>query len=198
MLAAWLFFCALADAALITAGVFGMAEALNDRPQWAQALAFLGAIFLAWYGWKALQRMRNPAQLQASEGGENLSRRHAIAQAAAFTLLNPHVYLDTVVLVGSMGAQQPVGASNMVCSRRQCCQRYLVQFAGFWGPVVGTLVCTPQGMASVGRHHWPHHVLASGPDAASCGSDNLEQCSNRQSQVSRCTCIQVVVSKLLR
>lgn len=101
------FFCALADAVLITAGVFGMAEALNDRPQWAQALALLGAVFLAWYGWKALQRMRQPAQLQASEGGENLSRWHAIAQAAAFTLLNPHVYLDTVVLVGSMGAQQP-------------------------------------------------------------------------------------------
>ena len=101
------FFCALADAALITAGVFGMAEALNDRPQWAQALAFLGAIFLAWYGWKALQRMRNPALLQASADGENLSLGHAIAQAAAFTLLNPHVYLDTVVLVGSMGAQQP-------------------------------------------------------------------------------------------
>jgi L-lysine exporter family protein LysE/ArgO len=101
------FFCALADAALITAGVFGMAQALNDRPQWAMALALIGAVFLAWYGWKALQRMRNPAQLKASEGGDNLSRLHAIAQAAAFTLLNPHVYLDTVVLVGSMGAQQP-------------------------------------------------------------------------------------------
>lgn len=101
------FFCALADAVSIAAGVFGMAKALNDRPQWAQALALLGALFLAWYGWKALQRMRNPAQLQASEGGENLSRRYALAQAAAFTLLNPHVYLDTVVLVGSMGAQQP-------------------------------------------------------------------------------------------
>ena len=101
------FFCALADAVLIAGGVFGMAKALNDRPEWAQALALLGAVFLAWYGWKALQRMRNPANLQASEGGENLSRRHAIAQAAAFTLLNPHVYLDTVVLVGSMGAQQP-------------------------------------------------------------------------------------------
>jgi L-lysine exporter family protein LysE/ArgO len=100
-------FCAMADAALITAGVFGMAQALKERPQWAQALALLGTVFLAWYGWNALQRMRHPAQLQASEGGENLSRWHAIAQAAAFTLLNPHVYLDTVVLVGSMGAQQP-------------------------------------------------------------------------------------------
>ena len=101
------FFCAAVDAALITAGVFGMAEALSDRPEWARALALLGAVFLAWYGFKALQRMRHPAQLQASEGGENLSRLNATVQAAAFTLLNPHVYLDTVVLVGSLGAQQP-------------------------------------------------------------------------------------------
>jgi L-lysine exporter family protein LysE/ArgO len=101
------FFCAAVDAALITAGVFGMAEALSDRPEWARALALLGAVFLAWYGFKALQRMRHPTQLQASEGGENLSRLNAMAQAAALTLLNPHVYLDTVVLVGSLGAQQP-------------------------------------------------------------------------------------------
>ena len=101
------FFCAAVDAALIMAGVFGMAEALSDRPEWARALALLGAVFLAWYGFKALQRMRHPAQLQASEGDENLSQLNAVVQAAAFTLLNPHVYLDTVVLVGSLGAQQP-------------------------------------------------------------------------------------------
>lgn len=100
-------FCAAADAALITAGVFGMAEALSDRPQWAKALAVLGAVFLAWYGWTALQRMRSPSQLHASSGDVIVSRWNAVAQAAAFTLLNPHVYLDTVVLVGSMGAQQP-------------------------------------------------------------------------------------------
>ncbi|MEW6317957.1 MAG: LysE family transporter, partial [Pseudomonadota bacterium] len=42
----------------------------------------------------------------AVAGGDGLSRRAALAQAAAFTLLNPHVYLDTVLLVGSIGAQQ--------------------------------------------------------------------------------------------
>ena len=100
-------FCALMDAALITAGVFGMARALGDRPQLARALALAGAAFLAWYGWKAFQRMRHAGSLQAAGGGEALSRRAALAQAAAFTLLNPHVYLDTVLLVGSIGAQQP-------------------------------------------------------------------------------------------
>lgn len=100
-------FCATADAVLIMAGVFGMAQALGDRSEWTRALALAGAAFLAWYGWKALMRMRNPYRLQAASGGEGLNRGAAMAQAAAFTLFNPHVYLDTVLLVGSMGAQQP-------------------------------------------------------------------------------------------
>lgn len=65
-----------------------------------------GATFLAVYGWKALQRARHAQQLEASVGGAGLSRGVALAQAAAFTLLNPHVYLDTVLLLGSIGAQQ--------------------------------------------------------------------------------------------
>ncbi|MEY4978904.1 MAG: Arginine exporter protein ArgO [Pseudomonadota bacterium] len=100
-------FCAVADALLISAGVFGMAQALGNSPRLAQGLALAGAAFLAWYGGKALARMRAAGQLQASAGGATLSRRAAMAQAAAFTLLNPHVYLDTVLLVGSIGAQHP-------------------------------------------------------------------------------------------
>lgn len=100
-------FCATADAVLIMAGVFGMAKALGDRPDWARALALAGALFLAWYGWKALMRMRRPDRLQASSGGQGLKKSAVVAQAAAFTLLNPHVYLDTVLLVGSIGSQQP-------------------------------------------------------------------------------------------
>ena len=91
--------CALADAALITAGVLGMAQALGDRPTLAHGLALAGAAFLALYGWQALQRARHAHALTASPEGTGLSRRAALAQAAAFTLLNPHVYLDTVVLL---------------------------------------------------------------------------------------------------
>lgn len=100
-------FCAVADALLIIAGVFGMAQALGERPGLARAMALAGAAFLALYGWRALQRARQSSQLTAAEGGAGLSRGAAMAQAAAFTLLNPHVYLDTVLLVGSIGAQQP-------------------------------------------------------------------------------------------
>lgn len=100
-------FCAVADAVLITAGVLGMAQALGESPGLARVLALAGAVFLAVYGWRALRRARQPQQLNAADGGEGLSRGAAVAQAAAFTLLNPHVYLDTVLLVGSIGAQQP-------------------------------------------------------------------------------------------
>lgn len=100
-------FCAVADAGLIAAGVLGMAQALGARPGRARALALAGALFLAVYGWQALRRARHSHQLRAAGGGEGLRRGAALAQAAAFTLLNPHVYLDTVLLVGSIGAQQP-------------------------------------------------------------------------------------------
>ena len=100
-------FCAVADAVLIAAGVLGMAQALGQRPGLARALAWVGALFLAAYGWQALRRARQAHQLKATEGSGGLRRRAAVAQAAAFTLLNPHVYLDTVLLVGSIGAQQP-------------------------------------------------------------------------------------------
>jgi L-lysine exporter family protein LysE/ArgO len=100
-------FCALADAVLIAVGVFGMAQALGEHPGFARALALAGAVFLATYGWLALRRARQSSQLWAEATGTGLSLAGAIAQAAAFTLLNPHVYLDTVLLVGSIGAQQP-------------------------------------------------------------------------------------------
>ena len=100
-------FCALADAVLIAAGVLGMAQALGQSPVLARALALAGAVFLAGYGGLALRRARQPQRLTAAEGSAVLRRGAAVAQAAAFTLLNPHVYLDTVLLVGSIGAQQP-------------------------------------------------------------------------------------------
>ena len=100
-------FCAFADALLIAAGVFGMAKALGDHPEFGRALSFAGAVFLGFYGWQAFARAMKASQLQALAMGGDLSLQAALWQAAAFTLLNPHVYLDTVLLVGSMGAQQP-------------------------------------------------------------------------------------------
>ncbi|MEK8052692.1 LysE family transporter [Ideonella sp. DXS22W] len=99
--------CAAADALLIAAGVLGMAQALGRSPLLARALALAGALFLAVYAWRAWQRARRPQRLAAAESVAGASRGAVLAQALAFTVLNPHVYLDTVLLVGSIGAQQP-------------------------------------------------------------------------------------------
>lgn len=97
-------FCVLADIVLVTAGVYGMAGVLGAHPVLARALAVAGAVFLLGYGLNALWRSRRPSALVAA-GGAPAGRRAALVQAAAFTLLNPHVYLDTLLLVGAAGAQ---------------------------------------------------------------------------------------------
>ena len=98
-------FCALADALLMLAGVAGLAQLLGERPALAFWLTAGGATFLLLYGLRALWRAARPGTLQAAEGTASISLAQALAQTAAFTLLNPHVYLDTVLLVGSVGAQ---------------------------------------------------------------------------------------------
>ncbi len=100
-------FCILADVTLIAAGVAGMSQALRQSAVLARALALAGAAFLAVYGWRALRRARRVEVLQATTGGARLTPLAALGQTAAFTLLNPHVYLDTVLLMGNLGARQP-------------------------------------------------------------------------------------------
>jgi L-lysine exporter family protein LysE/ArgO len=100
-------FCALADLLLIGAGVAGVAKVLGQAPRLTIALTLGGIVFLAWYGIRALARARTASAMKVSEGAHEISIRHAVAQAAGFTFLNPHVYLDTVLLMGSIGARQP-------------------------------------------------------------------------------------------
>jgi len=105
--------CAVLDALLMLAGVAGLAQLLGTRPALALALTAGGALFLAAYGLRALWRARQPDALQAAAGAQPLGLRAALLQTLGFTLLNPHVYLDTVLLLGSLGAQQP-GAAKWV------------------------------------------------------------------------------------
>ena len=100
-------FCALADLLLIGAGVAGLASVLGNSPTLVALLTAAGSVFLVWYGIRALRRASLPQSLRAAAGSEPLSLGGAMAQAAGFTLLNPHVYLDTVLLMGSIGTRQP-------------------------------------------------------------------------------------------
>lgn len=99
-------FCGAADALLIFAGVAGIGAFLAAVPGFTRLLALAGAGFLAWYGVRALRRMASPdAMIVTTAGGTTLAR--ALMATAGFTLLNPHVYLDTVLLMGAAGSAQP-------------------------------------------------------------------------------------------
>ena len=101
-------FCALSDALLIWAGTFGLSALIKTMPALVPVMTWGGVAFLTFYGIKALLRALNPTILrEASETGANLFT--ALATCAAFTFLNPHVYLDTVVLVGSIANSRPLG-----------------------------------------------------------------------------------------
>ena len=94
--------CMVADMALILLGVAGMGLLVKEMPGLLQVLRYAGAAFLAAYGAMALRRAWNgESGLQPSEDG-SAGRRRALLACLAFTLLNPHVYLDTVVLLGSL------------------------------------------------------------------------------------------------
>jgi L-lysine exporter family protein LysE/ArgO len=97
-------FCTLADAVLMAAGVAGLATLIGSQPGLARVLAGGGALFLLGYGLRALWNARAPGALQATTG-QAFTRRQALVQVAGFTLLNPHVYLDSVLLIGTIGAQ---------------------------------------------------------------------------------------------
>lgn len=94
--------CILADAGLILAGVAGMGLVVKAHPGLLEWLRYAGAAFLAVYGAMALRRAwRGESGLQPA-GADMASRGRVLAACLAFTLLNPHVYLDTVVLLGSL------------------------------------------------------------------------------------------------
>jgi L-lysine exporter family protein LysE/ArgO len=105
-------FCAGSDIVLMGAGVAGLGGALRAAPAWTTAMLWGGALFLAVYGLRALRRAWQPAALVAAPDHAPMALAAVLAQAAAFTLLNPHVYLDTVLLVGAVGSQQAAGAAR--------------------------------------------------------------------------------------
>jgi L-lysine exporter family protein LysE/ArgO len=96
--------CALSDAVLIAGGVAGFGALVKAAPWLAPVMRFGGAVFLLFYGLKSLwAAWRHPGALDpAADQGKSLGR--TLMMCLAFTWLNPHVYLDTVVLLGSISA----------------------------------------------------------------------------------------------
>lgn len=99
-------FCALSDALLIAVGVFTAGAISGWEPWLMEAMRWGGACFLLAYGARSfLAAWRGGEALRVSGEGQSLGA--ALATIAALTWLNPHVYLDTVVLLGAISAAQP-------------------------------------------------------------------------------------------
>jgi L-lysine exporter family protein LysE/ArgO len=98
--------CTLSDWLLIALGVFGLGALIQGSPLLLEVFRFGGAAFLLGYAVLAAKRAWRPAAGLTAAGAAS-SLGATLSAAFAFTYLNPHVYLDTVVLLGGLGARQP-------------------------------------------------------------------------------------------
>ena len=98
-------FCALSDALLIMVGVAGGGALVQQYPVALEVARIGGALFLAAYALFAARRALHPAAMLPLDA-PSLSLPAALATCFGFTFLNPHVYLDTVVLLGAVATQR--------------------------------------------------------------------------------------------
>ena len=101
-------FCAVSDAILIALGVGG-AGAIGERLPWLMpVMRYGGAAFLFWYGLRSFRAARRGGEaLQAAANGKGVGLAATLGTIAMLTWANPHVYLDTVVLLGAVSARFP-------------------------------------------------------------------------------------------
>lgn len=103
----WLvaFICSASDVFLIFIGAAGLGATINSYPKLQVIAAWGGAAFLFYIGLQALLDIRKDKSLET--GNIQPGIRAIVASCLAFTFLNPHVYVDTVLLLGSIGGQFP-------------------------------------------------------------------------------------------
>jgi L-lysine exporter family protein LysE/ArgO len=136
--------CTLSDFALILAGVAGIG-AIVQHADWAlRAVRWFGVAFLAWYGLSSAWRARRPASSLSAARDEAPGRPAVVRRAVALTWLNPHVYLDTVALLGSIANAQ--GTSGRWWFAVGACLGSALWFAGlgFGARFAAGLLATPR------------------------------------------------------
>jgi L-lysine exporter family protein LysE/ArgO len=96
--------CALADAILIIAGIAGLGALITSAPMLMEFIRWFGVAYLAWFGIKSVRSAFKKQSLDAGSA-QSASRKQVVLSILGFTFLNPHVYLDTVILLGSIANQ---------------------------------------------------------------------------------------------
>jgi L-lysine exporter family protein LysE/ArgO len=96
--------CAIADLSLIWLGVAGLGALVTSLPWLLEVIRWFGVVYLGWFGFRSARAAFKNESLDAAGAAEQ-SRAKVVTTVLALTLLNPHVYLDTVILLGSIGNQ---------------------------------------------------------------------------------------------
>lgn len=129
--------CALSDALLIVLGVAGLGALIERFPALLTGVTLFGIGFLIWYGWLAARRALHPAAMAVGEA-EAMPLAKAVLTCLTLTFLNPHVWLDTVVLVGSLAAPYS-GTARLAYTSGAI----TASFLWFFGLAYGARVLTP-------------------------------------------------------
>ncbi len=147
--------CAAIDALLIVAGVAGAGTMIAKSPLLTQLAAWGGAIFLLVYGALALKSAlkRDVAALELG-GTADGSLRRALAAVAAFSLLNPHVYLDTVVILGGIGAQYPPDDRTGFAAGATTASFVWFFALGYGARLLAPLLATPRAQRGLDAFVW--------------------------------------------
>lgn len=132
--------CFICDFTLMSIGILGVGSFISANTLITNILAILGAIFLIWYGYNAFKSaLKGTSSMQVeSQDNKNNSLMKVVLATLAVTLLNPHVYLDTVVIVGGIAGtlsseQKMAFLIGAVC----------VSFLWFFGIGYGARLLTP-------------------------------------------------------
>lgn len=96
--------CAISDVLLILLGVAGLGALISGLPWLLEIIRWFGVAYLTWFGIRSIRSAFKTQALDAS-GVQSGSAKTVVLSALGFTFLNPHVYLDTVILLGSIGNQ---------------------------------------------------------------------------------------------
>lgn len=96
--------CALSDALLIALGIGGLGFAISGLPWLLEVIRWFGVLYLAWFAYGSLRKVFKNESMH-TEGAATDSVKKVALSVLGFTFLNPHVYLDTVILLGSIGNQ---------------------------------------------------------------------------------------------
>lgn len=137
--------CTLSDYALITAGVAGIGTVVRHADWALLGVRWLGVAFLAWYGLSSAWHARRPSALETSPASNGGSARGAVARRTlALTWLNPHVYLDTVLLLGAIANTHGPSGRWWFAGGACCASTLWFTALGFGARLLAPLLARPR------------------------------------------------------